>query len=185
MDVASLLNHAVYRPAHAAFRPSGESIGTMPRRIGCPMRVQPRRICRSSMPHFRKQLIVFSGFLFPVFLSGCNAKPECDSFETRNAVLKTVSDDHSNALAEYAAKHSTAAKSGDAGAEAEKSKRQPLYQLGEKIVTTSTSENKQTLKCSGAISVIVGDTKASKEVNFTVQQSSDGRLTVSVAPFQF
>lgn len=123
------------------------------------------------MPHFRKQLIVFSGFLFPVFLSGCNAKPECDSFETRNAVLKTVSDDHSNALAEYAAKHSTAAKSGDAGAEAEKSKQQPLYQLGEKIVTTSTSENIGTgqdcrgtddlLRLAGWNVVVVGDTKFS------------------------
>jgi hypothetical protein len=31
----------------------------------------------------------------------------------------------------------------------------------------------------------VGDTKASKKIDFTVQQSSDGKLSVSVAPFQF
>ena len=136
------------------------------------------------MPHFRKRPIVFWGFPFLIFLSGCDAKPECDSFETRNAVLKTVSDDHQNALVEYAAKNSNAAKSSDASSEAEKSKQQPLYALGEKIVTTSTSENKQTLKCSGSISATVGDTKASKEVNFTVQQS-DGKITVSVDPFQF
>jgi hypothetical protein len=102
-------------------------------------------------------------------------------------VLKTVSDDHNNALVEYAAKNPNMAKSSDASSEAEKSKQQPLFLLGEKIITTSTSgnENKRTLKCSGSISVTVGDTKASKEIDFTVQQLSDGKLTVSVAPFQF
>jgi len=137
------------------------------------------------MPYFRKRPIVFWSFPFLIFLSGCEVKPECDSFETRNAVLKTVSDDHNNALVEYAARNSTMAKSSDATSEAGKSKQQPLYLLEEKIVTTSTSENKRTLKCSGSMSVTVGDTKASKEVNFTVQQSSDGKITVSVAPFQF
>ena len=97
------------------------------------------------MPYFRKQSIVFLGFPFLVFLSGCDVKPDCDSFETRNAVLQTVSDDHSNALVKYAAKNSTVANSSDASSEAEKSKQQPSYLLGEKIVTTSTSENKRTL----------------------------------------
>jgi hypothetical protein len=141
--------------------------------------------CQISMPYFRKRPIVFLSFPFLIFLGGCDAKPECDSVETRNAVLQTVSDDHNNALVEYAAKNSTVAKSSDANSEAEKSKQRPLYLLGEKIITTSTSENKRTLKCSGSISVTVGDTKASKEVNFTVQQSSDSKVTVSVAPFQF
>ena len=136
------------------------------------------------MPHFRKRPTVFWSLPFLIFLGGCDAKPECDSFETRNAVLKTVSEDHKNALAEYAAKSSNLAKSSDANSEAEKSKQQPLYILGEKIVTTSTSKDKQTLKCSGSISATVGDTKASKEVNFTVQQS-DGKIAVSVEPFQF
>jgi hypothetical protein len=136
------------------------------------------------MPHFRKRPTVFWSLPFLIFLGGCDAKPECDSFETRNAVLKTVSEDHKNALAEYAAKSSNLAKSSDANSEAEKSKQQPLYVLGEKIVTTSTSKDKRTLKCSGSISATVGDTKASKEVNFTVQQS-DGKIAVSVEPFQF
>jgi hypothetical protein len=35
------------------------------------------------------------------------------------------------------------------------------------------------------LSVIYGDIKASKEVNFTVQQASDGKVSVLVAPFQF
>ena len=138
------------------------------------------------MPYFCKRPIVFLSFPFLIFLSGCDAKPpECDSFETRNAVLKTVSDDHNNALVGYAAKNSTIAKSNEASSEAEKSKQQPLYLLGDKMVTTSTSEDKRTLKCSGAISATVGDTTASKDINFTVQQSSDGKITVSVAPFEF
>jgi hypothetical protein len=136
------------------------------------------------MPHFRKRPTVFWSLPFLIFLGGCDAKPECDSFETRNAVLKTVSEDHKNALAEYAAKSSNLAKSSNANSEAEKSKQQPLYVLGEKIVTTSTSKDKRTLKCSGSISATVGDTKAAKEVNFTVQQS-DGKIAVSVEPFQF
>jgi len=135
------------------------------------------------MPYFRKRPIVFWGFPFLILLSGCDAKPECDSFETRNAVLQAVSDDHNNALVKYAAKNSTMAS--DASSEAAKSEQQPLYLLGEKIVTTSTSEDKRTLKCSGSMSVTVGDTKASKEVNFTVQRSSDSKISVSVAPFQF
>jgi hypothetical protein len=131
------------------------------------------------MPYFRKRPTVFWSFPFLVFLSGCEAKPECDSTETRNAVLQAVSDDHNNALVQFAA-----AKSSDANSEAEKSKQQPSYVLGKKIVTTSTSKDKRTLKCSGSISATVGDTKASKELNFTVQQS-DGKIPVSVDPFPF
>jgi hypothetical protein len=135
------------------------------------------------MPYFRKRPLVLWSFLVLILLSGCDAKPDCDSSETRNAVLHAVSDDHNNALGKYAAKNSTTAS--DASSEAEKTRQQPLYLLGEKIVTTSTSEDKRTLKCSGSMSVTVGDTKASKEVVFTVQQSRDGKLTVSVDPFQF
>jgi hypothetical protein len=35
------------------------------------------------------------------------------------------------------------------------------------------------------MSVTVADTKASKEVVFTVQQSPDGKIAVSVDPFLF
>jgi hypothetical protein len=140
---------------------------------------------RYPMLNICKQLTIFWSISFLViFLVGCEAKPECDSFETRNAVLKTVSDDHRNALAEYAAKRSDVTKSSDASSKAEQAKQQPLYVLGEKIVTTSTSADKRTLKCSGSISATVGGTKASKEINFTVQQS-EGKTTVSVDPFQF
>jgi hypothetical protein len=88
-----------------------------------------------------------------------------------------------NPLETYAAKNSNVAKEKSSAAKLENAK--PLYLLGEKIVTTSTSKDKRTLTCSGGISVSVGDMKASKEVNFTVQQKSDGKLSVSVAPFEF
>ena len=98
-------------------------------------------------------------------------------------MLQIVSNDHNNPLARYAAENPNTAKPNDGGSEAEKA--QPLYLLGEKIVTISTSGDKRTLKCSGAISATVGGTKASKEVNFTVQQAPDGKISVSVDPFQF
>lgn len=141
------------------------------------------QVRRTSMPHFRKQPLALLIFPIVILLAGCNAKPECDSFETRDAVLHAVSDDHNNALGNYAAKNSKTAS--EATPEAEKSKQQPLYVLGEKIVTTSTSADKRTLKCSGSMSVTVGETKASKEVVFTVQQSPDGKIAVSVDPFLF
>jgi hypothetical protein len=131
------------------------------------------------MPYFRGRPSIVWGFPFLILLGGCGAKPECDTFETRNAVLKIVSDDHSNHLATYAAKKSTQDNDG------KQLNEKPLYTLGEKIVTTSTSEDKRTLKCSGSISVTVGDTKASKEVDFTVQRATSGEMSVSVAPFQF
>ena len=58
------------------------------------------------MPYFFKRPIVFWSFPFLIVHSGCEAKPECDTFETRNAVLQTVSNDHKNPLVKYAAKSS-------------------------------------------------------------------------------
>jgi hypothetical protein len=63
------------------------------------------------MLHFYRRPTVFWSFPFLVLLSGCDAKPECDSVETRNAVLQTFSDDHNNALVEYAAKNPNLARS--------------------------------------------------------------------------
>ena len=101
------------------------------------------------------------------------------------AVLQFVSGDGNNPLVTYAAKNSTVGKA-SATAKSQNSKSEkPLYQLGQKIVTTSTSKDKLTVKCSGGISAAVGDIKATKELTFTVQQSSDGTISVSVDPFQF
>ncbi|MBR1251308.1 hypothetical protein JQ609_30855 [Bradyrhizobium sp. AUGA SZCCT0169] len=123
--------------------------------------------------------------LFLVVSSGCIAAPECDSIETRKAVLQFVLDDGNNPLVSYAARNSTTGKaSADATSQDSKSEK-PLYQLGQRMVTTSKSKDKLTVKCSGGISAAVGDIKATKEVTFTVQQSSDGTTSVSVDPFQF
>jgi hypothetical protein len=146
-----------------------------------PFRLVVRRVqslgSMCSMRLLYDRFAVFCSLPLLIVLSGCDAGPECDSIQTRNAVLQIVSDDHRNPLVNYAAKNSTAKPN------LENTK--PLYVLGEKIVTTSTSQDKRTLQCSGAISVSVGDVKASKQVDFTVQQSQDGKLSVSVAPFQF
>ena len=116
-------------------------------------------------------------------LTGCDATPECDSFETRNAVLQAVSNDHNNALVAYAAKNATrqgqsSTESSEADNPSNSESTKPTYLLDdEKIVTTSTSKDKRTLKCTGSISVTVRDTKASKQIDFTVQQSPDGKLS--------
>jgi hypothetical protein len=135
------------------------------------------------MPNFRERQLIIWSFPVLILLSGCGPKVECDSPEATSAVLKIISDDHTNALATFAAKNSNVAKEPGKSANSESAK--PLYLLGEKIVTTSTSADKRTLTCSVALSVVVGDTKASKEVNFTVQRPSSGDISVSVAPFQF
>jgi hypothetical protein len=141
------------------------------------------------MSYFRERSLVFCSFPFLISLGGCGVKPECESIETRKTVLQIVSDDHNNALVAYAAKNSTAKEQSSNATEAEKAANlgsaKPLYLLGEKIVTVSTSKDKRTLTCTGEMSVALNDIQASKEVNFTVQQTSDGKISVSVAPFQF
>jgi hypothetical protein len=129
------------------------------------------------MQSFPNRLFVRLSLPIILALGGCDAKPECDSPETRKAVLDYISDDHRNPLVEFAARNSTA--------KATLENTKPLYLLGEKIVTTASSNGKRTLQCSGAISVTVGDVKASKEVEFAVQKAADGKLSVSVTPFQF
>jgi hypothetical protein len=52
-------------------------------------------------------------------------------------------------------------------------------------MATSARYQKRTLQCSGEISVTVGDVKAFKEAEFSVQKATDGKLSVSVTPFQF
>jgi hypothetical protein len=129
------------------------------------------------MQYLRERLLIAWSFPFLVFLSGCSDKLECDSIETRKAVLQMVADDHRNPLVNYAARNSTA--------KTNLENAKPLYVLGQRIVTTSTSQDKRTLQCSGEISVSVGDDKVSKEVEFTAQRSLDGKISVSVVPFQF
>jgi hypothetical protein len=116
-----------------------------------------------------------------IISSSCHAQPDCDSIDTRKAILSFILLDRNNPLLDYATRNSATINSTLSPAESKK----PLYQLGQRMVVTSGSTDKRTLKCSGALSVAVGDLKATKEVNFTVQQSLDGKLSVSVEPFQF
>jgi exosome complex RNA-binding protein Csl4 len=135
------------------------------------------------MPYLPSRSLACVAFLF--VSSGCIAAPECDSIETRKAVLQFVSGDGNNPLVTYAAKNSTAGKTSAAGESQNAKSERPLYQLSQKIVTTSTSKDKLTVKCSAGISAAVDDIKATKEVTFSVQQSSDGNISVSVDPFKF
>jgi hypothetical protein len=126
--------------------------------------------------HFNRPQI--SALAFVVVLSGCSAtKPECESNETRLAVIEAISGNSQNPLARFAETNARPA----AASRNEK----PVYQLTQRLVTVSVSEDKRTLTCSGGISVLYGDLKATKEIEFTVQRAPDDKLSISVAPFQF
>jgi hypothetical protein len=58
------------------------------------------------MSRLRERFQVIFSFPFLILLGGCAAKPECDSIETRSAVLNLVSGDHANPLIAYAARNS-------------------------------------------------------------------------------
>ena len=82
-----------------------------------------------------------------------------------------------NPLARFATNNATP------GAASRKEK--PVYQLTQKLVKNGASKDKRTLQCSGGISVVYGDLKATKEIDFSLQQAENGKLSVSVTPFQF
>jgi hypothetical protein len=61
------------------------------------------------MKLFRKEpSLVLWCFIVSLFLSSCGgAGPECGSLDTRNSVVKIVSDDNNNKLVNYAVKNSS------------------------------------------------------------------------------
>src|ERR1700693_5551463 len=61
------------------------------------------------MKPFRKQQpLVLWWFSVLLLLNGCGGpKPECDSLDTLNSVVKIISDDSNNALVNYAVKNSS------------------------------------------------------------------------------
>jgi hypothetical protein len=137
------------------------------------------------MPHFRKRSIVLLSFPVLALLGGCDGGPECDTPETRLAVIESVSTNQADPLAGFAEKNATIPRATDASPAAKKTIERPTYQLGEKIVTASVSKDKRTLQCSSSISAAVGETKASKEIDFAVTIAPDGQRSVAVTPFQF
>jgi hypothetical protein len=148
------------------------------------------------MEPFRKeQPLVLWSLPVLLLLSGCGggATPECDSLDARSSVVKIVSGDGNNALLNYALKNSSAVEAmvSNARTEAEKltiwdSARQgAVYRLDETILMNSRSRAARTVTCTGLLYVTVGDTTAEKEIEFKVEQTADGKLSVSVSPFLF
>lgn len=131
-----------------------------------------------------------------LLLSGCgdaSPGPECGSPDARNSVVRIISDDSNNALVDFAAKNSSAvaARAGNASTEAEKlaiweqARQGAAYRLDDVIRTNSTSKALGASACSGLLYATVEDATVEKEVDFKVQQTPDGKVSISVSPFQF
>jgi hypothetical protein len=131
---------------------------------------------------------------FPVLLllSGCGeAGPECGSPDARSLVIKIVADNRNNPLVNFAVENSDSIEAllKDAKADAEKSaikekaRQDAVYSLDDTIVANSRTA--RAASCTGLMSVRVGDTTAQKEVEFKVEQTADGKTSVSVTPFAF
>jgi len=140
---------------------------------------------------FGKEQLLMLGV---VSLCGCGEiDVECDSLESRNSVVKIIEDDKNNALVNYAANNSNAvaAMIADANVGAEKlaifeeAKRGAVYKLDDTIRTESKDRAAHAVTCSGALDVTIADTTAQKEIEFKVEQTTDGKMLVSVNPFLF
>ena len=127
-----------------------------------------------------------------LLLSGCGETgPECGSVDARNSVVRAVADDRNNPLLDFAAKNSGSVdeKVSHANSEAEKSailekaKQDATYSLDETIVMNSRTA--RAAACTGLLYVKLGDTVVQKAVEFKVEQTADGKISVSVSPFLF
>lgn len=125
-------------------------------------------------------------------LGGCgDVGPDCGTPDARNSVLKSVADDRNNRLVNFAVDNSDAVEEllSHAKADAEKAaikdkaKQDAVYSLDDTIVVNS--KNKGAALCTGLLYVRVGDTTVQKEIDFRVEQVADGKISVSVTPFQF
>lgn len=67
----------------------------------------------------------------------------------------------------------------------EKARQGASYRLGDAISKNLRSNHKPAVTCSGSLSATVEDATAQKKVDFTVEQTPDGTMSVSVGPFQF
>jgi len=113
--------------------------------------------------------------------------------DTRNTVIKIISDNSNNALVDYAAKNSSvvAAMVRNANTEAEKlailekARQDAGYSLDDTIRTNSINKAKRAVTCTGLLSATVEDVTAQKELDFKVEQTADGKISISLSPFQF
>ena len=142
----------------------------------------------------KEQLLVLWCFSASLLLSSCGcAGPECGSLDTRNSVVKIISDDNNNALVNYAANNSSsvAAMAGGTKSEAEKleiwekARQGAVYRLDDTITMNSRNRAAQEVTCTGLLYVTVADATAQKEVDFKVKQTADGKMFVSINPFSF
>lgn len=144
------------------------------------------------MEPFRKHSFVVWCFSVVLLLNGCGGS-ECDSLDARTFVLKIISNDSHNLLVNYAVNNSSsvAAMVGNKKTEAEKmeileeARLGAVYRLDDAILTNSRNKKAGTTSCSGLLSVTVGDTTAEKQVDFMVEQTTNGTISVSVNPFLF
>ena len=108
-------------------------------------------------------------------------------------MVKIVSAESSNALVNYAIKNSSAvaAMVSNTNTEAEKlailekARKGAEYRLDDTIRTNSRSKAKRAVICTGLLYAIVEDVTAQKEVEFKVERTADGKISISVSPFQF
>jgi hypothetical protein len=174
--------------------PKAEIAGTLTKNKGKQKRAlsswESGDIVSISMKLLRKE----QSLVLWCFLSSCGgAGPGCDSLDTRNSVVKIVSDDNNNKLVNYAAKNSSsvAAMVGDSKSEAEKlgiwekARQSAVYRLDDTILMNSRNQAAQEVTCTGLLYVTVADATAQKEVEFKVKQTADGKIIVSVNPFLF
>ena len=127
-------------------------------------------------------------------LNGCGgAEPECGSLESHDSVVRIISDDSNNALVNYAVNNSSsvAAMVSNMNTKAEKlailekARQGAVYRLDDTILTNSRNRSTRAVSCSGLLYVTVGDTTAEKQVDFKVERTADGKMSVSVDPFLF
>jgi hypothetical protein len=133
-------------------------------------------------------------FCVLLLLNGCGeAEPQCDSPDTHHSVVRIISNDSNNALVNYAVKNSSsvATRVDQINTEAEKlavfekARQGAVYRLDDTIVTNSRNRAARSVACSGLLSVTVGDATAQKQVDFKVERTTDGKMSVSVDPFLF
>lgn len=146
-------------------------------------------------PVGKEQFLILGCFAALILLSGCGeAEPDvCGSLETRNSIIESFANDHNNALVNYAAKNSNAVATmvGDTDVETEKlrilenAKRSAVYTLDDTILTKLRDRSTHAVTCIGVLDVRVADTTAEKELEFRVEQTTDGKMLVSVNPFLF
>ena len=144
-------------------------------------------------PFGKEQFLIVGCASALLSLSGCGeAGPECGASNTRNSIVETIANDSNNKLVNFAVRNSNAvaAMVGDTNVETEKlaiwenARRGAVYSL-DTISIKSRDRTTHAATCIGYLDVTVADTTAQKEIEFRVEQTTNGKMQVSVSPFLF